>query len=448
MIDYDESIQEAKKILLEAIQKKQSTLTGIRPPDPKLKEEYERQLNKFSDQRGSKLWFPYLGSGIGKGTLVQLMDGSVKYDFIGGIGVHHFGHNHPALMESTLNAAVSDVIMQGNLQQNQDQFDLVDLFIKQSGMDHCFLSTTGSMANENALKIAFQKNHPASRILAFERSFCGRTWAMSQATEKPNVREGLPLSLGVDFVPFYNPEDPENSTKKAVEVLKKYIVRYPKQHAMMIFELVQGEGGFYPGSTPFFRALMEVLKDNHIAIMADEVQTFGRTSKLFAYQHFGLEDLVDIVTLGKLALVCATLYKTEYNPRPQLLSQTFTSSTQAINASKTVINLLLTDGFFGENGKNMEVNRHFVRNFEAIASRHPGLIKGPYGLGGMVAFTPLDGQPDRVTQLVHNLFDNGVMSFICGKNPARARFLVPVGAATKDDIDKVSAILERTLLCS
>lgn len=447
-LNADPRIAEAKKLILDAVKDQQQSITELCPPDPDMKVQYEEAIEKYGEKRGGNLWFPFIGSGIGNGPFVQLLDGSVKYDFISGIGVHHFGHSHPELISSSIDAAISDTIMQGHLQQNADQVELVELLVKESGLDHCFLTTTGSMANENALKIAFHKNAPANRVLAFEGAFCGRTMTMAQITDKHLFRVGLPVNLGVDYIPFYDPEHPEESTKRAVDRLKTFIARYPNQYAAMIFELIQGEGGFYPGSPYFFRSLMEVLKDNNIAIIDDEVQTFGRTSRPFAFQHFGLEDMVDIVTIGKLSQVCATLYKTEYKPLPGLLSQTFTSSTQAIHAAKTIIRLMHKEKFFGEDGKNMQVHQQFVTRFEEIRSRHPSLIRGPYGIGAMVAFSPLDGNPQRVKDFVDNLYHAGVLSFVCGRPPNRTRFLLPVGAVTEKDIDQVCVILEETLLCS
>lgn len=441
----DPTVSQAKKMLLEAVAKQQQSITGIRPPNPELKDHYEQALGNLAKYRGGKLWYPFLGSGLGNGCFVELMDGSVKYDFIGGIGVHQFGHGHPEILSACIDGAISDVVMQGHLQQNTDQMELIELLVQESKMDHCFLGTSGSMANDNALKIAMQRNHPAKRILAFERGFAGRTFAMSQVTEKPAVREGLPVLLGVDHIPFFDPEKPEESTKEAVARLKHVIWRHPKDHCMMLFEMIQGEGGYYPGTKEFFRTLMEILKDNHIAVHADEIQTFGRTSKLLAYQHFDLEDLIDIVTIGKLAQCAATLYKDEYTPKPGLLSQTFTSSTTAIHAAKEIIHLMIREDFFGPEGKNMQLHQHFTKNFEEIRKRNPQLIKGPYGLGSMIAFTPLDGEVKRVTKFGHDLFHAGVLSFICGKDPTRIRFLVPVGAVKPQDVDQVTAIVEELL---
>lgn len=444
----DPTIAEAKKRILEAVSKRKKNLTSVRPPNPALTSHYQEALETLAKNRGGKLWFPYLGTGIGNGCLVELMDGSVKYDFIGGIGVHHFGHSHPEILGACIDAAISDVVMQGHLQQNTDQMEFIDLLVRESKMDHCFLTTSGSMANENALKIALQKNQPAKRILAFEKGFAGRTWAMAQITEKAAVREGLPVLLGVDFVPFYDPGKPEESTKNAVNRLKQYIVRYPKDHAMMLFEMVQGEGGYYPGTHEFFKSLMEVLKENHIAVHIDEIQTFGRTTKLFAFQHFELEQYVDIITIGKLSQVCATLFTDEYTPRPGLLSQTFTGSTAALHAAKVIIHLMIREQFFGPEGKNMQIHRQFANHFDSIRQRHPGLIRGPYGLGAMVAFTPFDGEMKRVIQFGQDLFQAGVLSFICGKDPTRIRFLVPVGAVQAEDITQVAHIVEDLLIKS
>ena len=72
------------------------------------------------------MYYPYLGSGIGRGALVELADGSVKYDFITGIGVHYMGHNHPALLEAGVDAALTNTVMQGNLQQNVESARLVE----------------------------------------------------------------------------------------------------------------------------------------------------------------------------------------------------------------------------------------------------------------------------------------------------------------------------------
>jgi acetylornithine/N-succinyldiaminopimelate aminotransferase len=442
----DPRIAQAKALLLETVRDYQTKISGVKPAEEELKQRYAELIQKFEKHRGAKLWFPYLGSGFGKGALVELMDGSIKYDFICGIGPHFFGHDHAALISSGIDAAMTNTVMQGHLQQNIDSAKLTDSLIKASGFDHCFLTTSGAMANENALKVAFQKKFPAYRILAFDKCFVGRSLAISQITDKSLFREGLPPTLHVDYLPFFDAARPEESTAEAVATLKKLLVRYPKQYAAMCFELVQGEGGFYSGTKEFFIAIMTLLKDQGIAIFDDEVQSFGRLPELFAFQYFGLEKYVDIVSIGKLSQVCATLYRENFCPRPGLLSQTFTGSTSAIRAAQVMLDLLLAGRFYGPRGKIEQIQNEFIKKLTALSQKYPFLIQGPFGVGCMIAFTPLDGTAEKAHRFVRELFDAGVVSFIAGTNPTRVRFLIPAGAITFEDIDKAMEIIESTLV--
>lgn len=441
----DSRVLEAKKLLLNAVRDHQKELTGVRPSIAEHKESYAELLNSFAEMRGGPLWHPYIGSGIGKGCLVELMDGSVKYDFICGIGPHFLGHSNPDIISAVIDASISNTVLQGHLQQNADSVELSKMLLKLSNMDHCFLTTSGAMANENALKLALQKRSPANRILAFEHCFAGRTITLSQITDKPSFREGLPSTVFVDYIPFYDASCPVESTERALKVLKQYISHHPKEYALMLFELVQGESGFYPGSHDFFKALMVTLREHSISVFVDEVQTFGRTPSLFTFQYFHLEEYVDIVSIGKLAHVCATLFKKDHKPRPGLLSQTFTSSTAAIRVAIMVLKYLSEGGFYGPNGKIVQLHQNFESKLQELAKKYPELISGPFGIGAMIAFTPYNGDTHHVTKFVHALFEAGVIGFIAGNHPTRCRFLVPA-ITSQADIDGALKIVEETLL--
>ena len=413
----DPRIAEAKKLILDAVAEHSANINEIKGANPDLAADFQKTLDDFGSIRGGNTYFRYLSSGLGNGPFVELVDGSVKLDMITGIGVHGYGHSHPMLVEAGVDAAISDTVMQGNLQQNSESYDIVKLLSDTAcesgaGLKHCFLSTSGAMANENSIKMAFQKNHPANRIIAFEHCFAGRTMVMSQITDKAKNRVGLPDTIEVDFVPFFDHNDPEGSTQRSVEKLKEHIARYPGKHAILWMELIQGEGGYYSGSHEFFKALIEVAHEAGMAAIADEIQTFCRTTRPFAFQHFGLDNMVDLVTIGKISQVCATLYTDEYKPKPGLISQTFTGSTWAILSAHRIVKGLIDRGNFGENGRNVQLNTHFANGLKAINERHPGSISGPHGVGGMVAFTPFggefekaknDGQPD-VRQRTHVVF--------------------------------------------
>ena len=446
----DARVLKAKQLISDALADVQSQLRTIRKGRSDLAEHYQNLLERFGVVRGNPLYYPYLGSGVGSGPLVELADGSIKYDFITGIGVHYLGHSHPKLVSAGVDAALGDTVMQGNLQQNVDSLKLAETLLnianrKGAQLGHCFLTSSGAMANENALKIILHKKHPARRILCFENCFAGRTLAMATVTDNAGYRTGLPTVLDVDYIPFFDLEQPEVSISTSVAVLKKYIARYPEQYACMCFELIQGERGAYAGDHRFFTALMDILKENRIPIFVDEVQTFARTSEIFAYQHFGLDQYIDVVTIGKSSQVCATLFSRDFNPKPGIISQTFTSSSAAITSAQVILDHLMQSDYFGESGKIMRCHKHFNQRLVGIARRFPNTIHGPYGLGAMVAFSVFDGSPENTKMFVKALFEEGVISFVAGKNPTRVRFLLPIGAITLEDIDSVVKILEITL---
>ncbi len=183
-----------------------------------------------------------------------------------------------------------------------------------------------------------------------------------------------------------------------------------------------------------------------MTVWFDEVQTFGRTSRAFAFEHFGLSEWADVVTVGKLTQLCATLFTAALKPQPGLLSQTFTASTAAITAAQVILEMMLTGELFGPDGLNMRVHAMITERLAGISARHPHLLRGPYGVGGMIAFTPLDGTEAKAKTLLKKLYEAGVIAFYAGSQPARIRFLPPVPVVTKYDIQQVCAILEQTLL--
>jgi acetylornithine/N-succinyldiaminopimelate aminotransferase len=447
----DPRLVEAKKLITEALGEHSSKITGVKPGNPELKESYDALLKKMADYRGGALFYNYLGSGIGNGPFVELADGSVKYDFITGIGVHYMGHSHPGVINAQINGAISNTVMNGHLQQNTDTAALLELISKEackygSAVKNVFLSTSGAMANENAFKIIFQKRFPANRFFAFEKCFAGRTLGMAWVTDKAAYRQGLPKTLDVDYIPFYCESDHQGSIDLAVNAMKKYITRFPGQHAGFVMEVIQGENGSWVGNTEYFEALIKVCKDNNISVFIDEVQSFARTSELFAFQYFKLDKHADVVAVGKNSQVCATLFTDDHKPKPGLMSQTFTGSAAQIAASYYVINSIVTGGYLGENGKIQKLHAKFKSNLEKISKKHPEKLKGPYGIGAMVAMSVFNGDEAKSKAFTIKLFENGVLSFMAGGHPTtRVRFLMPVMVTEEKHIDEVCEIIDKTL---
>ena len=446
----DPRIKEAKKLIQDALKEHQSQITGVKPGNPDLKESYDELLKKMGDYRGGALFYNYLGTGIGHGPLVELADGSVKYDFITGIGVHYMGHSHAGVIDAQINGAISNTVMNGHLQQNTDSAKLIELISKEAckygaEVKNVFLTTSGAMANENAFKMIFQKRYPAARFFSFEKCFSGRTLGMAWVTDKAAYRQGLPKTIDVDYIPFYCESDHQGSINLAVNAMKKAMSRFPGQHAGFCMELIQGENGSWVGNTEYFEALIKVCQENNVSVFFDEVQTFGRTHELFSFQHFKLDKYADVVAIGKNSQVCATLFKDDHKPKPGLMSQTFTGASSQIAASYYVINEIVNGGYLGKEGKIEKLHQHFKGHLERLAKKYPDKVSGPFGIGAMVAMTVFGGDEAKSKAFTLKLFENGALSFMAGSAPTRVRFLMPMMAVEPKHIDDVCEIIEKTL---
>ena len=446
----DPRVAQAQELLLAALKDAQSQIKGAKPGLPELKEHYQGLLDRLAIARGGATYFPYLGSGIGRGPWVELADGSVKLDFIVGIGVHGLGHSSPHMLKASLHAELEDTIMQGNLQQHPPSLEICERLLKLARkfgaqLEHCLLSTSGAMANENALKIAFHNRAPADRILALDNCFAGRSIATAQLTDRPQYRTGVPTALAVDYLPPEDVAHSPESQQRSLAALDKLLKRYPGKYAALWLELVSGEGGYYPGSTAFFTKLIDRAKQDGVLIIFDEVQTFSRLSQPYAFQHFELDKLADIVTIGKITQLCATLYRGELKPKGPLLSQTFTAASSSIAAALTMLDQLEQANCFGVEGENMRRHQVFAGKLQELCRKHPGKISGPHGCGMMIAFTPGDGSNDVATRMTYAMFEAGLMGFVAGGNPTRIRFLPPPAITTDADITAACDILDEVL---
>lgn len=438
-----------------------SRILDARPPNDALAETYQGYLSRAADTRGRSLLYPYIGSGIGNGALVELLDGSVKWDMISGIGVHFFGHSHPEMIEAALRAALDDVNKHGNLQSNHEAFHFAETILEQarkaSRLNNAFLSTSGAMANESALKICHQKHNGAPRVLAFKDCFMGRSITMSQIGDSAANRVGVPLTTLVDYMPFYDPHAAERMGRAryidmAVMQLQQYIDRYPGQHACFIFELVQGEGGFNTAPRDFFKPLMELCKASNIAVWDDEIQTFGRTDRMFAYESLDLGQYVDVLTVGKMTQACATLFTPDYMPKPGLLSGTFTGESVSFAIGTRVIEILRDGDHYGPDGVIARHHHAFTEQVRSLAAKHPewfpltaNITEPAGGIGGMMRFTPFAGDKSRIWSLCEAAFQEGVILFYCGHGPYHIRMLPPLGVFDINDWPRVFAVVERAM---
>ena len=128
-----QSYLSAKKDLLTVIQSASARVYGVKPgaASAEIREMYKQVLQEFSKDRGRDLYYPFMGSGLGSGPFVELLDGSVKFDMITGIGINFFGHTHPTLMEELVDGVSGDV-MQGNLEPGVEMRDLLKAILSKA----------------------------------------------------------------------------------------------------------------------------------------------------------------------------------------------------------------------------------------------------------------------------------------------------------------------------
>jgi len=206
-------------------------------------------------------------------------------DFYGGHGVISVGHSHPKYVK-----AIQNQIEKIGFYSNSIQNSLQEAFAKKltafSGYPDysIFLCNSGAEANENALKLASFHNKK-SKVIAFEKSFHGRTSASVAVTDNPSIVAPINANHEVIFLPL-----------NQIDLVKKAISE--NEITAIIIEGIQGVGGLDEGTTSFFQDLEKVCNENNVILILDEIQSgYGRSGKFFAHQHHNIKP--DIITIAK-----------------------------------------------------------------------------------------------------------------------------------------------------
>ena len=224
----------------------------------------------------------------GKGSWLTDNNGKRYLDFLQGWAVNCLGHSNPGMIEA-LNAQAQKLINLSPAFYNAPMIGLSNLLTDNSCFNKVFFANSGAEANEGAIKLARKwgqlNKSGAFEIITFDHSFHGRTLATMSASGKPGWD-----TMFAPQVPGFLKADLND-----LDSVKKLVT--DKTVAVML-EPVQGEGGVIPVTKEFMQSLRKFTTENNILLIVDEVQAgCGRTGKLFAYQHYGIEP--DIMTLGK-----------------------------------------------------------------------------------------------------------------------------------------------------
>ncbi len=436
--------------LVALLGQEQATLNKLTPPRASLAVDYQAWLEEFAALRGRNLIFPYLSSGRGNGPFTELADGSVKYDLVNGIGVNILGHGHPVYRTALLESAANDIITGGNLLPYPEPYQLSKTLIgavARSKLKHLWFACSGTMANEQALKVIWQKRRPRTKLLAFRKGFAGRSIAMEDVTDYPEDREGMPPCIDVTYVDHFDHHHPQEATAKTLQQLEQAWAAAPDQYAAMIIELIQGQAGFNFGPREYYVAIFDWAVQKGIPIWIDEIQTFGRTRELFAFQMYGLEKYPDVVTAAKVIQCGVTLYSAEFNPRPGLLGGTFVGSLSSLRAGRMIVEHLLQNGYYGPQGKLAALEHDFVSRLNHLAQTScRQRLHDVRGIGAMISFEVGDSSAAATHQFLQALFKAGVIAFSGGRDPVRVRLLPSVVTTHAQHLQEIFSIIEATIL--
>jgi len=267
----------------------------------------------------------------GKGFNLYDTNGKEYIDFLCGIAVTSFGHNHPEIKSAVLNQ-IDCFWHASNLFQYSSQECLAKKLAERSGLNYVFFSNSGTEANEAAIKFARKWGNGRYEIIAAIHGFHGRSFGSLSATGQYKFWEGFePLVPGFSHVPYNDLEAVSNSIN-------------PKTVAVIV-ETIQGEGGVNCASTEYMIGLRKLCTDNNILLIIDEVQTgIGRTGKFFSYQHYGI--LPDMVSSAKAIAngfpLGATICSREVGDaiKPGNHGSTFGGNPVAVAAANKVVDLL------------------------------------------------------------------------------------------------------------
>ena len=225
----------------------------------------------------------------GDGVRVWDSDGREYLDFAAGIAVVGLGHCHPRVTGAIREAAAT-LLHVSNLYHTAPQIHLAKLLCDHSFADRVFFCNSGAEANEAALKLArkYAKERYASdryEVIATRNSFHGRTLATVTATGQEKYQHGFePLMPGFKHVPYND----LRAMERAID----------SRTAAILVEPIQGEGGVNVPDDDYLPGLRKLCDESGALLILDEVQTgMGRTGKLWAYEHAGVEP--DVMTLAK-----------------------------------------------------------------------------------------------------------------------------------------------------
>jgi 4-aminobutyrate aminotransferase/(S)-3-amino-2-methylpropionate transaminase len=392
-----------------------------------------------------------------RGATITDLDGNTFIDFAGGVGCLNVGHSHPHVVQAA--------------QEQLERFSHTDYTVVPyevyatlserllarapfSGPAKAAFFNAGTEAVENAVKFArAYTRRPA--VIGFEGAFHGRTLLSLALTSKVHpYKAGLgPFAPEVYRVPFPNafrglsPADALAALRRAFRT-----VVAADNVAAIVFEPVQGEGGFIPATREFAQGLREICDEHGIVLVCDEVQTgFARTGRFFAIEHYDVEP--DLITVAKsIAMglpLSGVLGKAPIMDAPVDggVGGTYVGNPVAQAAALAVLDVIEEEGLVERAAAIGDTMRTRMEGWRA---RWPQ-VADVRGLGAMLALELVeDGEPatERASQVVVEALQRGLLLLKAGVYGNCIRVLVPLvisDAGLEEALDVWESALDAAL---
>lgn len=383
------------------------------------------------------------------------VEGRRYIDFAAGIAVCNTGHRHPKIVEAVRAQLDNFTHTAYQIVPYASYVELAEKINQRAPGDYpkkTAFFTTGAEAVENAIKIARAATGRPG-VIAFTGGFHGRTMMGMALTGKvaPYKLNFGPFPADVFHAPFPNPLHGVTTADslKAIEFLFKADID-PKRVAAIIFEPVQGEGGFYPAPAEFVRALRKLCNEHGILLIADEVQTgFARTGKLFAMHHYDV--VPDLMTMAKSLAggmpLSGVVGRADVMDAaaPGGLGGTYAGNPLAVASALAVLDIIDEEKLCE---RAVSLGDKLKSRLTALQSEVPQIadVRGP---GGMVAVEfckpgTSDADADFTKRVQTRALERGLLLLVCGVYSNVVRFLFPL--TVQDSVfDEALSILEEVL---
>lgn len=410
-------------------------------PGPRTAELLARRASAVSLGVGNN--FPLFAERA-SGALLTDVDGNTFLDFVGAIGTINAGHCPPEVVKAVQEQAAKFLHTSFHVGMYESYVELAEKLAEITPGDFpkkALLLNSGAEAVENAVKIA-RKYTGKPGIVSFTRGFHGRTLLGMSLTSKVKpykfkMGPFAPATYKAMYpYPYHRPASmtEEEYARFCVKQFEDFLLTEaaPEEIAAVIMEPVQGEGGFIVPPKLFVQGVYETCKRNNILFIADEIQTgFGRTGRMFASSHFGIEP--DLITVSKsLAAglpISGVVGRAELldAASPGELGGTYGGSPLGCVAALAVIEQMEREGL---SDRSEMIGERIRGHFEGLQEQYP-IIGDVRGLGAMCAVEfvePATGEPAKafVASLLRVCYEKGIILLSAGVHGNVMRFLTPL----------------------